>query len=46
MVSQEKWDKTMCLLEELKEMVTKGPLPLQRMLKIRGFFMYVVHTYT
>jgi hypothetical protein len=46
MVSQEKWDKTKCLLEELKEMVTKGPLPLQRMLEIRGFFMYVVRTYT
>ena len=45
-VSQEKWDKTKCLLEELKEMVTKGPLPLQRMLEIRGFFMYVVSTYT
>ena len=27
-------------------MVTKGPLPLQRMLEIRGFFMYVVSTYT
>ncbi len=46
MVSQEKWDKTKCLLEELKEMATKGPLPLQRMLEIRGFFMYVVRTYT
>ena len=46
MVSQEKWDKTKCLLEELKEMVTKGPLSIQRMLEIRGFLMYVVSTYT
>ena len=45
MVSQEKWDKTKGLLKELTEMLTKGPLPLQRMLEIRGFLMYVVRTY-
>ena len=27
-------------------MIPKGPLPLQRMLEIRGFLMYVVRTYT
>jgi hypothetical protein len=36
MVSQEKWDKTKGLLKELTEMLTKGPLPKQRMLEIRG----------
>jgi len=45
MVSQEKWDKTKGLLKELTNMLTKGPLPLQRMLEIRGFLMYVVRTY-
>jgi hypothetical protein len=34
------------LIEELCEMIPKGPLPLQRMLEIRGFLMYVVRTYT
>ena len=46
MVSQEKWDKTKHLIDELCEMVERGPLPLQRMLEIRGFLMYVVRTYT
>ncbi|KAL3777810.1 hypothetical protein ACHAW5_001788 [Stephanodiscus triporus] len=46
MVSQEKWDKMKRLIDELGEMVTRGPLPLQRMLEIRGFLMYVVRTYT
>ncbi len=46
MVSQEKWDKTKAMVTELAEMVPKGPLPLQRMLEIRGFLMYVVRTYT
>ena len=46
MVSQEKWDKTRRLIQELLEMIPKGPLPLQRMLEIRGFLMYVVWTYT
>ena len=45
MVSQEKWDKTKGLLKELTDMLTKGPLPLQCMLEIRGFLMYVVRTY-
>jgi len=45
MVSQEKWDKTKGLLKELTNMLTNGPLPLQRMLEIRGFLMYVVQTY-
>jgi hypothetical protein len=46
MVSQEKWDKTRHLIQELLEMIPKGPLPLQQMLEIRGFLMYVVRTYT
>ena len=46
LVSQEKWDKTKRLIDELCEMVERGPLPLQRMLEIRGFLMYVVRTYT
>ena len=45
MVSQEKWDKTKLLIAELSEMIPKGPLPLQRLLEIRGFLMYVVRTY-
>jgi hypothetical protein len=44
-VSQEKWDKTKGLLKELTDMLTDGPLPLQRLLEIRGFLMYVVRTY-
>ncbi len=46
MVSQEKWDKTKLLIAQLAEMIPKGPLPLQRLLEIRGFLMYVVRTYT
>jgi hypothetical protein len=45
MVSQVKWDKTKLLIAELGEMIPKGPLPLQRLLEIRGFLMYVVRTY-
>ncbi len=45
MVSQEKWDKTKQLLKELSDMLGEDPLPLQRMLEIRGFLMYMVHTY-
>ena len=45
MVSQEKWDKTKGLLKELTNMITNGPLPLQRMLEIRGFLMFVMRTY-
>ena len=46
MVSQGKWDKTKLLIAELGDMIPKGPLPLQRLLEIRGFLMYVVRTYT
>jgi hypothetical protein len=45
MVSQEKWDKTTPLLKELSDMLGKGPLPLQRMLEIRGFLIYVVRMF-
>ena len=45
MVSQEKWDKTKALLKQLTEMPGKVPLPLQRLLEIWGFLMYVVRTY-
>ena len=45
MVSQEKWDKTKGLLKELTNMLADGPLPLQWILDIRGFLMYVVQTY-
>ena len=45
LVSQEKWDKTKGLIKELIDMLGTGPLPLQRMLEIRGFLMYVVRTY-
>ena len=46
MVSQEKWDRTKRLIAELQLLLSKGPLPLQRLLEIRGFLMYVVRTYT
>ncbi len=29
MVSQEKWNMTKKMIEELREMVSRGPLPLQ-----------------
>ena len=45
MVSQEKWDKTKGLLKELTNMLGKGLLPLQGLLEIRGFLMYVVCMY-
>jgi hypothetical protein len=45
MVSQEKWDKTKRLIAELEGMVALDCLPLTRLLQIRGFLMYVVHTY-
>ena len=44
-VSQEKWDKTNALLKEPTDMLGKGPLPLQWLLEIRGFLVYVVHMY-
>ena len=34
------------MIAELGKMIPKGPLPLQRLLEIRGFLMYVVWTYT
>jgi hypothetical protein len=46
MVSQEKWNKTKLLIAELVKMILNGPLSLQCLLKIRGFLMYVVRTYT
>jgi hypothetical protein len=45
MILQEKWDKTKGLLKELTNMLGEGPLPLQWLLEIRGFLMYVVRTY-
>jgi hypothetical protein len=45
MVSQVKWDKTKMLIAELGNMIPKGPLPLQRLLEIQGFLVYVVRTY-
>jgi hypothetical protein len=44
-VSQEKWDKPKLLIAELLEMIPKGPLPLQHLLEIRRFLMYMVRTY-
>jgi hypothetical protein len=46
MVSQEKWEKTQLLIRELKDMMERGRLPLQQLLEIRGFLIYVVRTYT
>jgi hypothetical protein len=45
MVSQEKWDKTKSLIEELRDMIPKGPLIFQWSLEIRGFLMYVIQMY-
>ena len=46
MVSQEKWDRTKRMIAELQLLLSKGPMPLQRLLEIRGFLIYVVRTYT
>ncbi len=46
MVSQEKWEKTQLLTREVKAMLELGHLPLQRLLEIRGFPVYVVRTYS
>ncbi len=43
---QEKWDRTKRMIAELQWLLSKGPMPLQRLLEIRGFLMYVVCTYT
>ena len=45
MVSQEKWEKTKLLIKELSRVVEQDFLPLQRLLVIRGFLIYVVRTY-
>ena len=45
MVSQEKWEKTKLLIKELSRTVEQDFLPLQRLLVIRGFLIYVVRTY-
>ena len=45
MVSQEKWEKTKVMIMELSRMVEKDFFPLQRLLVIRGFLIYVVRTY-
>ncbi|KAL3786657.1 hypothetical protein ACHAW5_001375 [Stephanodiscus triporus] len=45
MVSQEKWERTQSLIRELGAMVERDFLPLQRLLEIRGFLIYVVRTY-
>ena len=41
MVSQEKWDKTKWLIQEMVIMVEQDCLPLARLLQIQGFLMYV-----
>ena len=46
MISQMKWDKTKLLIAEFGGMIPKGTLPLQRLLEIQGFLMYVARTYT
>ena len=45
MVSQEKWEKTKRLIMELSRISDQDLLPLQRLLEIRGFLIYVVRTY-
>jgi hypothetical protein len=45
MVLQEKWDRTKALIQELSDLLANPPLPLHRLLQIRGFLIYVVRTY-
>ena len=45
MVLQEKWEKTQWLIVKMSEMMTRDHYPLERLLQIRGFLMYVVRTY-
>ncbi len=45
MVSQEKWEKTKRLVMELSRMLEQDFLPLQHLLVILGFLIYVVWTY-
>ena len=45
MVSQEKWDRTKALIQELSDLLANPPLPLHHLVQIRGFLIYVVRTY-
>jgi hypothetical protein len=47
-VSQEKWDKTKRLLDEVMDLITTDPtkIPRKRLEQIRGFLQYVTRTYT
>jgi hypothetical protein len=45
MVSQEKWEKIQLLIWELMSMLEQNFLPLQRLLEIQDFLIYVVCTY-
>jgi hypothetical protein len=47
-VSQEKWDKTKRLLDEVMGLINSDPtkLPRKRLEQIRGFLQYVTRTYT
>ncbi len=45
MVSQEKWEKAQLLIRELRSMLEEDFLPLQRLLEIWGYLVYVVRTY-
>ena len=47
-VSQEKWDKTKRLLDEVMTLITMAPtkIPRKRLEQIRGFLQYVTRTYT
>jgi hypothetical protein len=46
MLLQEKWNKTKVMIQELVEMIPGGPLPLQCLLEIQCFLMYVIRAYT
>ena len=45
-VSQEKWDKSKALVQELGQLLKEGPLPLKRLEQICGFLIYVARTYS
>jgi hypothetical protein len=47
-VSQEKWEKTKRLLDEVMDLITTDPtrIPRKRLEQIRGFLQYVTRTYT
>jgi hypothetical protein len=44
MVLQEKWDRTIALIQILSDLLANPPLPLHSLLQIRGFLIYVVRT--